>query len=129
VDDKVVCSRSTPEGKTGHVEFNCLLGELTKGTTIYTAVCANGADSHDSYAIDYSIARGVVASIMASSEHKVTAYDVDSQLGHTVAHFGADYPQKNGFTYMQVKAVLTVVSIFRICFWWAFETAKTLISG
>jgi hypothetical protein len=100
VEDTVVCSRSTPEGKTGHVEFNCLLGELKQGTTIYTAVCANGHASYDSYAIDYSIARGVIPAIKASSEHKVTADDVDAQLGHTVAQYGADYPQKNGFSYM-----------------------------
>ena len=99
-DDTVVCSRHTTEGKSPHVDFNCLLGEVKKGVMIYVAICPNGTGGFDGFTVDYSIAKGVVPSINAASEHKVTADDVVELMDHDVACFSKDYPQKNGFTYM-----------------------------
>lgn len=99
-DDKVVCSRHTTEGKSPHVDFNCLLGEVKKGVMIYVAICPNGTGGFDGFTVDYSIAKGVVPSISAASEHKVTVDDVVELMDHDVACFSKDYPQKNGFSYM-----------------------------
>ena len=53
---------------------------------------------------------------MASSEYKVTADDVDEKLGHTVAQFKTDYPQKNGFKYMYNEGTLAEPVCFFLFF-------------
>ena len=93
VDDalQVECTATTNEGKTGHSEFNCVLGTVAKGATVYVAVCGNGSSDWDTFQVDYKIAKGVKAEIVAAAQHKTTAEDVTDMLGTTVADFRADF--------------------------------------
>eukprot|EP00729_Bicosta_minor_P005976 gene5977-28444_t len=85
------CSAATSDGKTAHSEFNCVLGSVAKGATVYVAVCGGGNSAWDAFNVNYKIGNGLKAEINAASEHKTTAADVASMLGDTVADFRADF--------------------------------------
>jgi len=106
VGDKEVCSVTTLGEQSGHTEFNCLLGKLTKGTVIYVAITGNGNAAYGSFRMDFSVGTGLQAAIQSSTEHRATMTDVEDELAFDTADFRADFAN-NGFSYMLNKGKLT----------------------
>lgn len=101
VDDDLKCVKDTRGEQLKRVDFNCLLGTVAAGSTIYVAVCGGGSsNSYDTFSLDFSIGRGLQTAIEAASEYKASRADVvDAVIGRDVAGFKADFPEKNGFSY------------------------------